>query len=132
MTSRNRVASNRSFGILLGVVFVLIAIWNFSVGGAIYPVWASVGLVFFLVAWLVPRLLRPLKGLWLRFGHLMGRILSPVALTLIYVLSIVPVGLLLKAFRKDSLRLIPDRKSASYWIAREPPGPSPESLKNQF
>ena len=132
VTSRRKNASNRSFGILLSVAFSLIAAVKFRIGASSFPLWAALGILFLIVALLVPRLLRPIKSLWLRLGHLLGRVLTPIFLILVYVISIVPVGLLLKAFRKDSLHLSRDPNGTSYWILREPPGPPPASFTNQF
>lgn len=132
MTSRSKAASSRSFGILLGGFFLVLAAWKFQDGALSSALWASLGGILLLAALLVPRLLRPIKKVWLRLGHLFGRILSPVLLIIVYVFSIVPIGLLLKAFRKDTLHLARDPNSESYWIVREPPGPASGSLKNQF
>lgn len=132
MTSRSKAVSSRSFGVLLGLVFFIIAAWKFKGGALSYPVWASLGVLFLLVALLVPRLLRPIKGLWLRLGHLLGHVLAPIFLTSVYFISIIPVGLSLKVFRKDSLHRARDPKSKTYWISREPPGPPAASFKDQF
>lgn len=130
--SRSISASNRSFGLVIGLAFVLIGIWKYESGAWSHLIWIAIGAVFLLLAILMPRLLRPAKTLWLRFGQLLGQFLSPAMLAAVYVLSIVPIGLLLKLFGKDSLQRARDPKSDSYWIARSTPGPDPASLKNQF
>jgi hypothetical protein len=132
MNSSVKTASSRYFGILVGGVFFVVGALKFNSGAPSYPAWVSLGAFLLLVALLVPRLLRPIKNLWLRLGHLLARVFSPVALTLIYVVSIVPIGLLLKAFRKDTLHRTRDPKSTTYWILRQPPGPAPDSFKHQF
>jgi hypothetical protein len=132
MASHTKSSSSRSFGALLGVAFLILAMWKFRSGALSYLLWASLSGAFLLLALLVPRLLRPVKNLWLHLGYLLGRVLSPIFLTIVYVFSVVPIGLLLKALRKDSLQLARDPKRDSYWIVREPPGPDPRSLKNQF
>lgn len=129
--SPTKSASSRSFGLLLAIVFFGVAALKYWNGTAFYA-WALTGVLFLAVALIIPRQLRPLKRLWLAVGNVLGRILSPVALTLVYILSFVPVGLLLKIFGKDSLNLRHDPHSKSYWIRREPPGPAPDSLKHQF
>ena len=78
----------------------------------------------------VPKLLHPLNMLWTKLGLLLGRIVTPVVMFLVYAISVVPIGLLLRLFGKDLLRLKP--ADSSYWIDRSPPGPPPESLKDQF
>jgi hypothetical protein len=80
--------------------------------------------------WTTP--LAPLNRLWQRFGLLLHRIVSPIVLGLLFYLTVLPVGLLMRAFGKDPLRLRADRAARSYWIVREPPGPSGDSMKQQF
>ena len=99
--SRSISASNRSFGLVIGLAFVLIGIWKYESGAWSHLIWIAIGAVFLLLAILMPRLLRPAKTLWLRFGQLLGQFLSPAMLAAVYVLSIVPIGLLLKLFGKD-------------------------------
>ena len=77
-------------------------------------------------------MLAPFNALWFRFGLLLHRVVSPVILALLFFTTVAPVGLLMRAFGKDPLRLKKDRAADSYWILREPPGPSPESMKQQF
>jgi hypothetical protein len=128
----SKSASNRSFGITIGLAIILIAAWKYRSSASSYPIWTAAGVVLLLLAIWMPRLLRPIKNLWLRLGHLLGRFLSPVLLIIVYGLSIIPIGLLLRVFRKDTLLLKREPKLESYWILRKPPGPSPASLKNQF
>ena len=130
--SQAKAASNRSFGLVIGLACLLISVWKYERGAWVYSIWIAIGAVFLLLAVLMPRLLRPARNLWLRLGQILGRFLSPVMLSAVYVLSIVPIGLLLKLFGKDSLQRAHDPKSESYWITRSTPGPDPASLKNQF
>jgi Saxitoxin biosynthesis operon protein SxtJ len=130
--SRPRSASSRSFGLIIGLAFVLIGVWKYESGAASHLTWMAIGAAFLLLGILMPRLLRPAKTLWLRVGQFLGRFLAPVMLSAVYLFSIVPIGLLLKLFGKDSLQCARDPKSGSYWITRDAPGPDPASLKNQF
>lgn len=125
-------ASNRAFGLLLAAVCAVIAGLNLWVGGHQYPYWLTAGTLFLAISLLMPRLLFPLKRLWLKLGELLGRIISPVMLTVLYALSIVPIGLLARLFGKRFLSLKRDPQASSYWIKRDPPGPSPASLRNQW
>ena len=131
-SSRSSSASSRSFGLVIGVAFVAIGMWKYEAGAWSYLIWIAIGAVFLLLAILMPRLLRPARNVWLRLGQFLGRFLSPIMLSAVYALSVVPIGLLLKLCRKDSLQRAQDPKAESYWIARSEPGPDPASLKNQF
>ena len=87
----------------------------------------------FLAAALVwPGVLAPLNRLWTRFGLLLHRLVSPLVLGVMFFLVITPMGLVMRALGKDPLRLQRDRAARTYWIDRQPPGPAPDSLNNQF
>jgi hypothetical protein len=68
----------------------------------------------------------------MKFGEMLHRIVSPLALGIVFYFTVLPTGLLLRLFSNDPLRLRFDPTAKSYWIKREPPGPAAESLKNQF
>ncbi len=122
---------DRSFGIVFCVVFAVIGAWPLLGGEG--PRWWSLGIAaaFLVLALVRPVLLAPLNRLWLRFGLLLHRITSPIILFLMYAVAIVPMGLILRLLRKDLLHLRWDRTAASYWIER-PPGPAPETMRQQF
>jgi hypothetical protein len=125
-------SSDRSFGVVFAIVFTLVGVFPLLFGGAVQPWALGVGAAFLVVALAVPRLLAPLNRLWLRFGLLLHRIVSPVVLGIMFFVVITPMGVVMRAFGWDPLRLKLDRDAASYWIDRSPPGPSPESLADQF
>lgn len=125
-------SSDRSFGIVFAVVFALIGLLPLAFGGS-PRVWSLlVSAVFLILALAMPRILAPLNRLWLRFGLLLHRIVSPLVLGIMFYLVITPMGLLMRALGKDLLRLRFDQGAPSYWIERSPPGPPPESMKDQF
>ena len=105
--------------------------WLLAVAAVGYSLCAATA-GFLLVALGFPSILAPLNRLWLRFGLLLHRIVSPLVLGIMFFLVITPMGLLMRAFGKDLLRLKFDRAAASYWIERTPPGPPPESMADQF
>lgn len=126
-----RMGSERAFGIVFAVVFALIALWPLVGSGGV-RLWALLIAAGFLVlAFLAPRLLTPLNLLWFRFGMLLHRIVSPIVMGFLFFVTVTPIGLLVRAMGKDSLRL---KRSdvKSYWIERDPPGPPPESMTKQF
>ena len=127
-----KLGSERAFGIVFTVVFAVIALWPL-IGGAGPRIWALAIAAAFLAASLIrPRVLRPLNLLWFRFGMLLHRIISPVILGLMFYVSVTPIALIMRVLGKDPLRLKFDRDAETYWLKRDPPGPEPDSLKNQF
>jgi hypothetical protein len=125
-------SSDRSFGIVLGVFFVVIALWPLVSGGAV-RLWAfAVAALFLLPAVFFPRVLAPLNKAWTALGLVLGRVVSPVALAVLFYLVITPMGLVIRAAGKRLMRVQPEASVSSYWIRREPPGPAPESFPNQF
>lgn len=81
---------------------------------------------------LVPGWLVPLNRAWFRFGLLLGRIVTPLVMGVVFFGVVTPIGLIRRALGNDSLRLDADRNADSYWIRRDPPGPEPEHIRRQF
>jgi len=125
-------SSNRSFGLVFAVVFAIVGIFPFAFGGVIRLWSLAVAAVFLVLALAAPAILAPLNRLWLKFGLLLHRVVNPVVLGIMFFAVITPTGLLMRLCGKDPLRLKFDKSVKSYWITREPPGPAPESLKDQF
>ena len=124
--------SDRAFGVLFVVVFAVVGFFPLT-GGGPPRTWAlATAGVLLATAIGRPRWLSPLNRAWFRFGMLLHRIASPVILTAIYYLAVTPTGLLLRLARKDVLNLKRDAEVDSYWIERDPPGPSPESLERPY
>jgi hypothetical protein len=132
LTSEIRCSTERAFGLVFCTVFTLIAFYPLLAGGEI-RLWSLIGAgIFLLLALVIPDVLAPANRLWMKFGELLHRIVSPVALTIVFFVTVLPVGLLMRLFGHDPLRLKIDRSAASYWIRRDPPGPAAESMNNQF
>jgi predicted membrane metal-binding protein len=125
-------SSDRSFGFVFAAVFALIALWPLMSRAGIRWWPAILAVLFLLLALFLPAVLAPLNTVWTRLGVLLGKIVSPIALGVVFFLVITPLGLLMRLAGKDPLRLKFARTDASYWIRREPPGPKPDSLTNQF
>jgi hypothetical protein len=123
---------NRSFGFLFAGIFALIGLLPLMFGG-VPRAWAiMLAGVFLLAALAFPAMLSPLNRLWMRFGLLLHRIVSPLVLGIMFFGVIMPIGLLMRLLGKDPLRLRLDKAAGSYWIERRPPGPAPETFKDQF
>ena len=124
--------SNRSFGTLFIIVFALmagLACWRSN--GA-WPWLAGVSVAFAIVTWVRPSWLTPLNKAWMGLAYLLNKVVSPVVLGVLYYAAITPLGVGRRLLGKDPMRRRFAPHAASYWIPRRPPGPSPESLRDQF
>ncbi len=125
-------SSDRSFGIVFAVVFSVVAF--FPLLGSSEPRWWALGLasLFLISALAFPRLLAPLNRLWMRFGLLLHRIVNPLVMGMLFFLVVTPIALIMRMAGKRPLDLETEPNAKSYWIHRDPPGPSPETMKQQF
>jgi hypothetical protein len=125
-------SSNRSFGLVFAAVFLIIAGGPLRHGAE--PRWwaAGVAALFAAIATVKPALLTGLNRQWTKLGVLLGKVVSPIALGLLFYGVLTPFAMGMRLARKDPLRLKLDRKLDTYWIRREPPGPPPQSMTNQF
>lgn len=124
--------SDRSFGFVMAAAFAILTLLNGWYGGRVWPWTSGLAALFLVAALLYPAALNPLNRLWLRFGLLLHKIVNPVVMAALFYGSILPTGLVVRAMGKDLLRLKREPEADSYWIARQPPGPKPETLKDQF
>ena len=124
--------SERSFAWVFTAFFTALALWPAWRGRPVRW-WALGAAVLVLLAGLVrPSVLRIPNLIWFRFGSLLNRIVSPIAASLLFFAVFTPFALILRMAGKDPLRLRHDPRAASYWIERNPPGPTPESMADQF
>jgi predicted membrane metal-binding protein len=125
-------SSDRSFGLVFAGVFSVIA--AFPLLYKAQPRWwaLAIAVAFGLVAMLLPTLLSGFNRLWTRFGLVLGKVVSPIALGIVFFGVLTPVAALMRVRGKDPLRLKRDRVAESYWVLRTPPGPPPESMTHQF
>ena len=112
-------SSNRSFGILFFLVFLGFGLWPLTkeLSPNIYLIIISV--VFLVLGLLNSKLLSPLNGIWIKFGEILGRIIAPLIMALVYFLILTPISLLVRAFGKDLLGLKYLKQQNSYWIKRK-------------
>jgi len=123
-----KIGSNRSFGIVFSVVFLLIAVYPI-INNENIRFWSLIISLIFLVLGIInSKLLTPLNKFWFKFGLLLGRIVSPVIMGVIFFLVVTPTGFLVRIFGKDLLNLKLN-KDKSYWIEKS--GPK-SKMKNQF
>ena len=125
---KKSINSNKSFGILFFIVFFLYGIWPILSSNEI-RIWSlSMGIIFLILGLLNSKLLTPFHNIWLKFGTLLGRIVSPIVMFLVYFVFITPLAVIIRLFGKDLLRK-KFNKSPSYWIKR---GKNIGTMKKQF
>ena len=123
-----KISSNRSFGIVFFVVFLLIALYPLTNEGEI-RIWSVIiSLIFLILGLLNSKILAPLNKLWFKFGIFLGKMISPLIMGIIFFLVVTPIGLIMRLLGKDVLNLKYNDKQ-SYWIERN--GPK-SKMKNQF
>ena len=123
-----KISSNRSFGVVFFIVFLLIALYP-VINKEEIRVWSLiVSLIFLVLGLLNSKILYPLNQIWFKFGVFLGRIISPLIMAIIFFFVVTPIGLIMRALRKDILNLRYNTKK-TYWI--EKTGPK-SKMKNQF
>ena len=133
-SSTQQLPSERRFGLLFTAVFALLGAYGWWFKGFesfLSLSLAGMGLIFALVSIFSPKILAPLNKAWFHLGQLLGKIVSPIVLGIIFFGVLTPVGLITRLFGRDELRLKRSKKE-TYWVDRSPPGPQAESFKNQF
>lgn len=127
-------SSDRGFGLTVGGILVLIAVvrtYFHGLGWVQYGL-GGIGLVLVVLGLVLPRSLSGLNRAWTKLGLLLFKVVNPIVLGLIYGLTLVPIGLLMRLTGRDPLSVKLDPQAASYWIVRDPPGPAPDTMINQF
>lgn len=124
-----RMGSERGFGFVFSAVFLLIALWPLTGGGHLRWWALAVAAAFLAVTLIAPHLLAPLNRLWFRLGTLLGAVIAPIVMALVYFVAFVPIGLLLRVMGKDLLKTRRQPQLDSYWLEREQP---PGSMRRQF
>ena len=125
-------SSNRTLGIVFAVFFALVAVLPMLRGHAVRRWALPISALFLLAALAAPEILTPLNRAWTALGSLLHAVVNPIVLGVLFYLVFTPFGWVLRRMGKDFLRLRPAPDAATYWIARNPPGPPPESMSRQF
>ena len=123
-----KISSNRSFGIVFFIVFLLLALYPLTHNGEIRVWSAIISLIFLILGLLNSKILTPLNKLWFKFGIFLGKIISPIIMGIIFFLVVTPIGLLMRLLGKDLINL-KYNNNKSYWIEKK--GPK-SKMKNQF
>jgi hypothetical protein len=125
-------SSNRGFGLVFAAFFVIISGLKLWKDNPSWAWWLLPAVALSIIAYVRPGLLGPFNKLWTLLGLLLFKIVSPLVLGVIYYGMITPIGVLMRTRNKHILGRHLDRSATTYWIVRDPPGPEPETMKNQF
>ena len=127
--SKIKIGSNRNFGIVFFIVFLVVSLWPLTYGDPIRIWSAIISLVFLILGLMKSKLLTPLNLLWFKFAIILGAILAPIFMGFVFFLVITPIGLLMRIMGKDLLNKKYDKKKETYWIKR---GKPVSTMKRQF
>ena len=127
-----KMPSNNKFGFFFSAVFAIIALYSHSqqIKSTLVAA-AIISIVFLTTTLLVPQALKPLNRIWYELGMLIGKVISPIVLGIIFFILITPIAIITRVFGRDHLK-IKKLSVQSYWIDRHPPRPPSDSFKRQF
>jgi hypothetical protein len=124
--------SERSFAHVFAVVFLLIGFFPLWGGGQVRWWSVAIAALFLFLGYVFPIALHPLNKLWFKFGLLLHTIINPIVLGAMFFLAVTPMAMLMRVFGKRFLNMTFDKNAPTYWINRNPPGPSAQSVRRQF
>ena len=114
-------SSLKSFGVVFSFVFLIVALYPLIYSKSLNILALIVSAIFLLLAYLAPKLLITPNKLWFKFGLLLGSIISPVVMALVYLVAVIPTGFIMRLLGKDLLKQKLDKNANSYWIKRSEP-----------
>ncbi len=126
------MGSERNFGLVFAALFALMGLAPLVRAGEVRLWPLPIAAVFLAAAVVRPRALAPLNRLWFQIGMLLSKATTPLVMGVLFFITVTPVGLLMRLFGKDPLRLKREPAAKSYWLERSGPGITAESLKDQF
>ena len=112
------MSSNRSFGILFFFFFLLIGLWPLLNQGNPRQIFIIFSLIFLVLGILNSKILTPFNKLWIKFGEILGRVIAPIVMAIIYFIVLTPISLIVRLFGKDLLNLRFIKNKETYWINR--------------
>ena len=123
-----KISSNRSFGIVFFIFFLILSLWPLINEGNIRFSFIVISVIFLILGIINSKILTPLNHLWFKFGLFLGKIVSPIVMGVVFFFVVTPTGILMRLIGKDILS-IKKNNSKSYWIEKS--GPK-SKMKNQF
>ena len=127
--SKIKISSNRSFGLVFFVVFLIVALWPLKYEGDIRLWSLALSIIFFILGVLNSKLLTPLNKLWFKFGIFLGVIVSPIVMGIVYFIVVTPIGLFMRFSGKDLLKMSKVKNKSTHWIKRDKQN---SRMKKQF
>ena len=129
LNKKHKISSNRSFGLVFFAVFLIVALWPLKNEEDI-RLWSLVlSIIFFILGVLNSKLLTPLNRLWIKFGFLLGTIVSPIVMGMVYFIVVTPTGVFMRLLGKDLLKKSKQKHTSTYWMKRNK---QRSSMKKQF
>lgn len=126
-----KLPSNKNFGLFFTSIFFLISIYYLLEKSLLFYIFTSLFSIFLIITIVKPSLLKPLNKLWMMLGYLMGMIMNPIVMGVIFFLLITPIAIITRIFKRDEL-LIKKNHRRSMWNTRLDNQIKPESFNNQF
>ena len=114
--SKIKIGSNKSFGLVFFFIFMLIGLWPLKNGGDLKMYFVLISVIFLILGLINSKLLTPLNKLWFKFGILIGSIMAPIVMGIVFFLVVTPTGLIMKMFGKKMLDNTFLKNQKSYWI----------------
>ena len=111
--------SNKSFGLLFFVIFLGFGLWPLKSGESFNKYLILISIIFLILVLINSKLLSPLNNIWIKFGEILGIIIAPMVMALVYFVILTPVSLIVRIFGKDLLGLKFLKKQDTYWIERK-------------
>jgi hypothetical protein len=127
--SNIKISSNRNFGLVFFFIFLVVSIWPLTHNES-PRIWSAIiSLAFLILVLTRSKLLTPLNRLWAKFGIILGSIIAPIVMGVVFFLVVTPIGLVMKIIGKDLLSIKYDKKKETYWVKRDRPT---STMKQQF
>ena len=127
--SKVKISSNRNFGLVFFVVFLIVALWPLKHDEDVRLWSLGLSIIFFILGIFNSRLLTPLNRLWFKFGIFLGAIVSPIIMGIVFFLVVTPIGAFMRLLGNDLLKMRKVQKTSTYWIKR---GKQQSTMRKQF
>ena len=127
--SKIKTSSNRNFGLVFFIAFLIVSLWPLTYEEPIRIWLVIISMVFLILGLMNSKMLTPLNLLWFKFGIILGTIVAPIVMGLVFFLVVTPIGFIMRIMGKDLLKKRYDKKRGTYWIKRDK---LVSSMKRQF